>query len=77
MALIYLLDSNDNERKNFAKYLCLANYEVTEFCRGNDLLSELENKEPDILVLEAELTDVDGFSLVKKYEKNTLFLLCS
>ena len=78
MAKIFLLDPDKEERDLFVKYLQLSEYDVEEFSDAASLLEHLKTETPDVLILEVDLPDIDGFQLVKiladKYKFPYMFL---
>ena len=66
MARIFLLDPDEQERSIFVKYLQLSEYELNEFSDAVSLLEFLKTETPSVLIIEADLPDIDGFKLAKQ-----------
>ena len=65
MALIYLLDPDKKNQELFAQHLYLVDHVVEKFSLAAELLKRIENRKPDIIILEVNLPDMPGFSLAK------------
>lgn len=76
MALIYIVEDDGNilEIEEFA--LKNAGYEVEGFCCAAEFYRQLEEKKPDLILLDVMLPDEDGLSIVKKFraKKETLMI---
>ena len=73
--MIYIVDPNETERQNLVTYLKLSEIEATEFGTGEELINELYEKLPDLVIIEADLPDMDGFLLGKELcKKNIPFM---
>lgn len=76
MALIYIVEDDGNilEIEEFA--LKNAGYEVTGFGCAAEFYRKLEEKKPDLILLDVMLPDEDGLSIVKKLraQKETLMI---
>ncbi len=76
MSLIYIVEDDNNilEIEEFA--LKNAGYEVEGFGCATDFYHKLEQKKPDLILLDIMLPDEDGLSIVKKLrsKKETLMI---
>lgn len=76
MALIYIVEDDGNilEIEEFA--LKNAGYEVAGFGCATEFYRKLEEKKPDLILLDVMLPDEDGLSIVKKLraQKETLMI---
>lgn len=76
MALIYIVEDDGNilEIEEFA--LKNAGYEVTGFGCATEFYRRLDEKKPDLILLDVMLPDEDGLSIVKKLraQKETLMI---
>jgi len=66
MALIIIVEDNEQIREAAASYLRLEDHEVLEFPKIGGVLDVLNMKNPDLLILDVMLPDGDGFQLAKK-----------
>ncbi|MCP4149102.1 MAG: response regulator transcription factor [bacterium] len=71
MPFIFILDNNDDSRKAVSGYLRLSEYEVIEFKELTGFKEALTIRKPDLLVMETDYPDGDGFLLVKELRLKT------
>lgn len=72
MALIYVVEDDNNIREIEAFALKNSGYQVEEFPCVKDFFNRLNTKKPDLVLLDIMLPDEDGLSVVKKMrEKNS------
>ncbi|MEE9593995.1 MAG: hypothetical protein V3V92_01205, partial [Candidatus Hydrothermarchaeales archaeon] len=62
---IVLLDSNNKSLGKAAKVLKKGGYNVVEATTTNDCIKALEGKDVDLLLLETELEEEDGWGVLK------------
>ncbi|MBA3556737.1 MAG: response regulator, partial [Gemmatimonadales bacterium] len=63
MATIYLADPDEGYRKGLAHALRRAGHGVTEFSSGSELYAGALADEPDLIVMETDLEEMDGFQV--------------
>jgi DNA-binding response OmpR family regulator len=66
MALVIIVEDNEQIREAAASYLRLEDHEVIEFSKIGGVLDAVTMKNPDLLILDVMLPDGDGFQLAKK-----------
>lgn len=70
MALIYIVE-DDNSIRDLESYaLQNINYEVRGFEKGAELYPVLEERLPDLIILDIMLPEEDGISILKRLRKN-------
>jgi DNA-binding response OmpR family regulator len=67
---IFVVDDEKNIRDLMKKYLEKEGYAVTLFSDENNLLSEIERIQPDLLVLDINLPGRDGLELCREIRKS-------
>ena len=65
MLKIYLLDEYEKDRLDISQYLALFEYDVTVYQTSDDFLAALNRKMPDIAIISLDMSDTDGFQLLK------------
>jgi DNA-binding response OmpR family regulator len=60
---ILVVEDNADLRRLFRTALCLAGFEVDEAADGIDALHLIENRPPDLVVLDLMLRSLDGMSV--------------
>ena len=65
MLKIYLLDEYEKDRLDISQYLALFEYDVTPYQTSDDFLAALNRKMPDIAIISLDMSDTDGFQLLK------------
>lgn len=63
---ILVVEDNDKNRKLVRMILQANNYEVIEAITGEDALKQLQNTSPDLILLDIQLPNMDGLTLIKK-----------
>jgi two-component system OmpR family response regulator len=66
MANILVVDDEPDTLKLVTLILSRAGHEVLAVERGNDALQQVDNKRPDVILLDIMLPDIDGFSVAQK-----------
>lgn len=71
---ILLVEDDDKLRNTIEDYLQMNNFIVKACEDGNNALQYFETESPfDIVLLDGMLPDIDGFDVLKKYEKHRIF----
>lgn len=68
--LIAVVDDEPDILNLVTLHLKRAGYEVAGFLNGDQFYAFLENKIPDLLILDLMLPDIDGFEICKHIKKN-------
>lgn len=71
MALIYIVEDDSSIREIETIALKNANHNVVGFEKGSDFFKKLEDKEPDLVLLDIMLPDADGYQIVKRIRANS------
>ena len=66
MALVYIVEDDRNIREIETFALRNTGYEVMGFECAKDFYKEMENRKPDIILLDIMLPDEDGLEIVRK-----------
>lgn len=66
MALIYVVEDDDNIREIEQMALRSSNYEVKGFSNANDFFAALESVIADCVILDIMLPDKDGYQIIKE-----------
>lgn len=69
MALIFVVEDNDNLREAVVSFLKLEDFEVKEFSLVKNVFESIGDTKPDLLILDVMLPDGDGFLLAQKIRK--------
>lgn len=70
MSLIYCVEDDDGIRELISCVLHSGSYEVQTFAKAGLLYSALQNRVPDLILLDIMLPDEDGISILKKIKRN-------
>ena len=70
MSLIYVVEDDANIREIEEYVLTSASYEVRSFETGADFRQALQEKTPDLVLLDVMLPDADGFEMVRELREN-------
>lgn len=70
MALIYIVEDDSNIREIESFALKNSGYTTVEMERGKDLYKKLQERIPNLIVLDVMLPDEDGLEIIKKIRKN-------
>ena len=68
--MIYILEDDDNIRKLINYSLTSQDFEVKDFSLPSDFWSALEDRQPQLLLLDIMLPQEDGISILKKLRSN-------
>lgn len=71
MAHIFIIDDDDVIRESLAGYLRLSEYEVSEFTDLSGVKDALKSRKPDILILETNYSEGDGWTFVKEIRQKS------
>lgn len=66
MALIYIVEDDDNIREIESIALGNSGHIVKGFACGKDFKREVANRKPDLILLDIMLPDEDGIEILKK-----------
>jgi len=67
--LIYVLDDEENILEIVSINLEKNGFKVKAFSRGSELIEAFSKKEPDLLILDLMLPDMDGLDICRKIKK--------
>ena len=70
MSLIYVVEDDKNIREIEVIALKNSGFEVEEFETAGDFNKALDQKEPDLLLLDIMLPDADGLTIVKNIRQS-------
>ncbi len=73
MKMIYVVDPVVEDRDGVKQYLELSGYEVQVFEDLHSVQVAIGRQVPDLLLLEVQFSDGDGFSYIKKLKQTHLF----
>ncbi len=68
---IYVLDDDKNITELLALYFVKEGYEVKEFNNPKKMLSEFEDSEPDIIILDIMMPEMDGYDVLKQVRRKS------
>lgn len=71
MAHVFIVDDDDVIRESLAGYLRLSEYEVSEFHELSGVKDALKSRKPDILILETNYNEGDGWTFVKEIRQKS------
>ena len=63
--LIYLADDDPALLEVFGTFIEQAGYDVKTFPTGDELVTEFESKEPDLVILDVMMPGTDGLTICK------------
>ncbi len=72
MALIYIVEDDDSIREIESIALSNSGHTVSTFARAGDFHRRVEEKKPDLVILDIMLPDEDGYETLKKLRTNPL-----
>lgn len=70
MALIYIVEDDINIREIEAFSLKNSGYKIKDFGCAADFFAKMQEKLPNLIILDVMLPDEDGLSIVKKLRSN-------
>ena len=63
---VLVVDDDVNTREAYAEYLCLNGFEAVTAGSGLEALDLAHSAPPDVVLLDAELPDIDGWTVLRK-----------
>lgn len=73
MKVVYVADTNEEDREGIKQYLEFSGYEVQAFEDLHALQLAVTRQVPDLLLSEVHFTDGDGFNFLKKLRQTSTF----
>ena len=70
MALIYIVEDDQNIREIESFALKNSGYQIQDFSSANDFYHALKEKKPDLVILDIMLPDEDGMEILQKLRRN-------
>ena len=67
---VMVVEDNDTNRMLLNDCLSFSGYEVKSLSDGSKFFSTVETFQPDLIILDLKLPDVDGFFLLKEMQQN-------
>jgi two-component system, cell cycle response regulator DivK len=67
---ILLIEDNDVNRMLLSDYLSYCGYNVQSLSIGSALFSAIERFQPELILLDLKLPDIDGYSLLAEMQHN-------
>ena len=71
MARILVIEDEELLRNLYAELLEMKGYKVDTCSDGQNALEFLENKKPDLMLLDVNMPNLDGVEFLKKIKKNS------
>ena len=65
MTSVLIVEDDDDSRKLLARYLEKCGFDVRQAISGRAALSEIINHQPDVVILDVMMPDMDGPSLLE------------
>ena len=72
MALVYIVEDDENIREIEEFALANAGYQVDSFANGADFFDVLEHNLPDLVLLDIMLPDENGFEIVRQLRSSEI-----
>lgn len=66
MALVYIVEDDESIREIEKIALENSGHTVTDFCNASSFLRKIEDKVPDLAILDIMLPDMDGYDIVRR-----------
>lgn len=66
---ILLIEDNDVNRMLLSDYLNYCGYNVQSLSKGSAFFSTIEKFQPELMLLDLKLPDIDGYSLLEQIQK--------
>ncbi|MBE9035546.1 response regulator [aff. Roholtiella sp. LEGE 12411] len=70
---ILLIEDNDVNRMLLSDYLSYCGYDVQSLSKGSAFFSTIERFQPELMLLDLKLPDIDGYSLLEQIQKKPGF----
>jgi two-component system, cell cycle response regulator DivK len=70
---ILLVEDNDVNRMLMSDYLSYCGYNVHSLSVGSALFSTVDKFQPELILLDLKLPDIDGYSLLEKIQNKPVF----
>lgn len=68
---VLLVEDNDVNRMLLSDCLSFCGYEVKSLPSGSKFFSTIESFQPDLILLDLKLPDIDGYSLLEKMQQRS------
>lgn len=68
-ALVMVVDDDNSTRMMATEFLSQANFDVVDFSSGIDALKQLPQISPDLILLDVEMPEIDGFAVCRRLRK--------
>jgi two-component system, cell cycle response regulator DivK len=66
---ILLIEDHDLNRMLLSDYLSYSGYDVQSLSQGSAFFATVEKFQPDLMLLDLKLPDIDGYSLLKEVQQ--------
>ena len=70
---ILIVDDEQTMRMQLASMLATGEYDVTSLANGKELLEKLPSIEPDLIILDVIMPEMDGFEVCRRIKAQTQF----
>lgn len=70
---ILIVDDEQTMRMQLASMLATGEYEITSLANGKELLEQLPSIEPDLIILDVIMPEMDGFEVCRRVKAQTQF----
>ncbi|TCS35181.1 PAS domain S-box-containing protein [Paucimonas lemoignei] len=74
MSTIRILNVDDSDAARYAKTRILqrAGFEIIEACSGGEAIAKAQSEQPDLILLDVKLPDINGFDVCKQIKQNPI-----
>ena len=70
MKTVMVVDDEEMTRAIIKKILKRSGYEVIEVSNGSDALDMIKEISPDVVIMDMQMPDMDGFELAEKFRRS-------